>query len=172
MGNITTPVYIDKGKIISCGTYASGTLLTLNGVSYEGGNASIYAPRYSGTAGQILVSNGNVDDPSWEDKPHLYLHSIYLEADRSTIIYFSFINNVSSSYMNNFSGVIANLDKRVLATGIFMSSSGRCWITAVKKDTQLDSLNVVGFLNSDSNVKSSISISSASYIQDDVKQIL
>ena len=53
-----TPVYDWVRK-------SEGTSVILNGVDKTGSEASFYAPTASGTTGQVLVSNGDANAPSW-----------------------------------------------------------------------------------------------------------
>ena len=53
-----TPVYAWINK-------SGGTSVILNGVDKTGSEASFYAPTASGTTGQVLVSNGDANAPSW-----------------------------------------------------------------------------------------------------------
>ena len=67
VGTSSKPVYMSSGTITEGSTYAGGTKVTLNGTNKGASTASFYAPTGSGTAGQILVSNGS-RAPSWANR--------------------------------------------------------------------------------------------------------
>ena len=65
-GSASTPIYINSnGNITSCSQYAGGTAITLNGTSKSASTASFYAPTSSGTSGQVLISGGSSNAPSF-----------------------------------------------------------------------------------------------------------
>ncbi len=60
----------DKTKLDGVSTGATNNTITLNGQAE--GNPSFYAPVASGTAGQILISNGADTAPTFQDMPETF----------------------------------------------------------------------------------------------------
>lgn len=69
VGGSNTPIYVTAdGEVKSCNSYGGGTAITLNGTPKTASTASFYAPTSSGSAGQVLISDGASKTPVWKTK--------------------------------------------------------------------------------------------------------
>jgi hypothetical protein len=76
MGDKNNPIYLNtNGVPDTCNTYAGGTNVTLNGAPYAASTAIFYAPEGSGTAKDVLLSQGENTTPTWSAQSSLHVGS-------------------------------------------------------------------------------------------------